>query len=282
MRHITCLLFQFTSTNTGGQCMVQAHACEGLDVSIHAHQYWRAMPAWIWSGDGHCWFQSTPTNTGGRCDSLREPLTRAELFQSTPTNTGGRCFFLAGQRDAKVVSIHAHQYWRAMRFMGQLLMGSDQFQSTPTNTGGRCERECGAARGGRWFQSTPTNTGGRCMALTMGRSTSVLFQSTPTNTGGRCSWPASASAGWRLFQSTPTNTGGRCTIPADFGGAVKGFNPRPPILAGDAERFPLARASTKVSIHAHQYWRAMPWHGTPQALACMFQSTPTNTGGRCA
>ena len=39
------------------------------------------------------------------------------------------------------------------------------------------------------------------------------------------------------------------------------FNPRPPILAGDASVPQAGFLHAPVSIHAHQYWRAMQRHG---------------------
>jgi hypothetical protein len=38
------------------------------------------------------------------------------------------------------------------------------------------------------------------------------------------------------FQSTPAIAGGRCPNEAPAGGQLLGFNPRPPLLAGDALR----------------------------------------------
>ena len=62
------------------------------------------------------------------------------------------------------------------------------------------------------------------------------------------------------FQSTPANTGGRCRRIDWGGGGMAGFNPRPPILAGDALAHQCRGELVQVSIHARQYWRAMPWN----------------------
>ena len=59
------------------------------------------------------------------------------------------------------------------------------------------------------------------------------------------------------------------------------FNPRPPILAGDAESEAAMEDGQLVSIHARQYWRAMPAAQVLYDRVKLFQSTPANTGGRC-
>ena len=59
------------------------------------------------------------------------------------------------------------------------------------------------------------------------------------------------------FQSTPAITGGRsCTTVADAS-APMSFNPRPPLLAGDALLRAISSSTQLVSIHARHYWRAM-------------------------
>ena len=157
------------------------------------------------------------------------------------------------------VSIHARQYWRAMRQHLRIWATTHQFQSTPANTGGRCAR------------------------------------------------PHAACGTEQRFQSTPANTGGRCASRHSPLAAPSRFNPRPPILAGDARRrWRHKQCRRCVSIHARQYWRAMPdrcsacklrcvgFNPRPPILAgdardrpqghrirCLFQSTPANTGGRC-
>ena len=61
-----------------------------------------------------------------------------------------------------------------------------------------------------------------------------------------------------VFQSTPAITGGRCVyepdlLPVEY----MRFNPRPPLLAGDAEHATRLPHPPRVSIHARHYWRAM-------------------------
>ena len=137
----------------------------------------------------------------------------------------------------------------------------------------------------------------------------ILFQSAPAIAGGRC---PHASKRWRLahiaFQSAPAIAGGRCplrTCAAPLGRHC--FNPRPPLLAGDAlsQHYQSHRAGG-VSIRARHCWRAMPrwrfawslpiWRFNPRPpllagdalLICLiraafrsFQSAPAIAGGRC-
>ena len=131
------------------------------------------------------------------------------------------------------------------------------------------------------FQSTPANTGGRCHRRQREGCGLCWFQSTPANTGGRCDPQAWRGAHFGQFQSTPANTGGRCSTTLLSVYDTIGFNPRPPILAGDAARDCWPARPYRVSIHARQYWRAMPWASDRVMLVALFQSTPANTGGRC-
>ena len=107
------------------------------------------------------------------------------------------------------------------------------------------------------------------------------------------------------FQSTPAITGGRCLGHAEFARLDQCFNPRPPLLAGDAMQDIQDASDAIVSIHARHYWRAMrPQSCSGCAKGCCFnprppllagdaiqpgskrvdpwfQSTPAITGGRC-
>ena len=155
------------------------------------------------------------------------------------------------------VSIHARQYWRAMPRCRLLSGVENMFQSTPANTGGRCGLLASHLPWVGGFNPRPPILAGdaqHCAQLLH----SGLFQSTPANTGGRCALGAAYNAGSKEFQSTPANTGGRCFAPVVCHGCLVCFNPRPPILAGDARL-------------------AAGWY---QRMAT-FQSTPANTGGRC-
>ena len=61
-----------------------------------------------------------------------------------------------------------------------------------------------------------------------------------------------------MFQSAPAIAGGRCGTSDMTASCTPCFNPRPPLLAGDAMRTLRSRGVTEVSIRARHCWRAMP------------------------
>ena len=63
-------------------------------------------------------------------------------------------------------------------------------------------------------------------------------------------------ANW--FQSAPAITGGRCHRVLQSPLHQVCFNPRPPLLAGDAKHHAAPTQRHLVSIRARHYWRAMP------------------------
>ena len=135
-----------------------------------------------------------------------------------------------------------------------------------------------------------------------------LFQSAPAIAGGRCinsfarCWVVAVSIRARhCWRAMPSSIG---TISA----SINCFNPRPPLLAGDAHQV-VERwlACHPVSIRARHCWRAMPareqemeigpysvsirarhcWRAMPLANITKaieqaeFQSAPAIAGGRC-
>ena len=106
------------------------------------------------------------------------------------------------------------------------------------------------------FQSAPANYGGRIVAATSADGRSV-FQSAPANYGGRIGLVLAPIHAATWFQSAPANYGGRIVPVAGSSVAVVsirarqlrranpievsriiryalGFNPRPPITAGES------------------------------------------------
>ena len=59
------------------------------------------------------------------------------------------------------------------------------------------------------------------------------------------------------------------------------FNPRPPLLAGDAHHISQLRVLGIVSIRARHCWRAMQGFGVDAIKRSLFQSAPAIAGGRC-
>ena len=254
--------FQSTPTNTGGRCAVHPvrrsddecfnprppilagdalghrHAAQHVGVSIHAHQYWRAMPA-----------QGVHTFGIGVVSIHAHQYWRAMLDSGLPLGQAGLVSIHAHQywramprqREAAesvcVVSIHAHQYWRAMQRPKLALVDADKV----------------SIHAHQYWRAMPEHAG-----RTLWRH---LFQSTPTNTGGRCSRGAGLHRSPPCFNPRPPILAGDATLTVRPWRRHWCFNPRPPILAGDAPRRPRARQRRHVSIHAHQYWRAMPPRG---------------------
>ena len=132
-----------------------------------------------------------------------------------------------------------------------------------------------------------------------------LFQSAPAIAGGRCRIPVGVFVNNEKFQSAPAIAGGRCQGAGGHTRASKRFNPRPPLLAGDAAKPYLCPAGVAVSIRARHCWRAMRamtgdvvngYEGSIRARHCWramrldpvrslgafrFQSAPAIAGGRC-
>ncbi len=275
------LMFQSTPTNTGGRCTapppeppripvsIHAHqywramrangpcAWEGRHVSIHAHQYWRAMPMRLRFLGLFLLFQSTPTNTGGRCRAVPQRRIRPRCFNPRPPILAGDAYGLIAHDIQRLVSIHAHQYWLAMLAVKRRRYALQQFQSTPTNTGGRCGHEAFPVMLLTMFQSTPTNTGGRCHQL-QGK-VSLHHVSIHAHQYWRAMRLAHDVAVFHRVVSIHAHQYWRA------------------MPVGNA---PVQRGA-RVSIHAHQYWRAMRRPFLDACATVWFQSTPTNTGGRC-
>ena len=253
-------------------------------------------------------FQSTPANTGGRCNTVKGAWPACSGFNPRPP-------ILAGDASAALVmavmvfavSIHARQYWRAMPAWPSVSVSSSLFQSTPANTGGRCAAMVISPREWSCFNPRPPILAGDAMMPSSSIWSSLMFQSTPANTGGRCVMGYQLRANCLRFNPRPPILAGDAQH-ALLGGEllevsiharqywramhglqrprqpqqVEGFNPRPPILAGDALNGDALIRSLAVSIHARQYWRAMLMAAKPASVCGWFQSTPANTGGRCA
>ena len=135
-------------------------------------------------------------------------------------------------------------------------------------------------QGGK-FQSAPAIAGGRCRASCARPGTPCQFQSAPAIAGGRCGDTLNPPRTVVLFQSAPAIAGGRCTARRRRGRAPRCFNPRPPLLAGDASLLGHSSNLERVSIRARHCWRAMLQASADHARGAKFQSAPAIAGGRC-
>ena len=109
----------------------------------------------------------------------------------------------------------------------------------------------------------------------------IMFQSAPAIAGGRCRDTLLSQPVAETFQSAPAIAGGRCGGNGLFTAAHFCFNPRPPLLAGDAKFLDRLGVVRGVSIRARHCWRAMRIYSVREAHANEFQSAPAIAGGRC-
>ena len=84
-----------------------------------------------------------------------------------------------------------------------------------------------------------------------------------------------------MFQSAPAIAGGRCPTIRGSGEGFASFNPRPPLLAGDAAASCAPHPHAGVSIRARHCWRAMLGWKKCRDGVIVFQSAPAIAGGRC-
>ncbi len=232
------------------------------EVSIHASRCWEAMhlspvqsvvvvPVSIHAS--RCWEAMRAIYIAGR------PTRR---FQSTPPVAGRRCFsFPTGSVVVVDVSIHASRCWEAMHILSILsLLGI-----TVSIHASRCWE---AMRGGsvgyavakgvsihasrcweamhdtqpsgidtRVFQSTPPVAGRRCGVVVWNVNDATKFQSTPPVAGRRCLRTLQDNTLLRYgFNPRLPLLGGDATLSLFNANSSQCFNPRLPLLGGDARR----------------------------------------------
>ena len=251
-----------------------------LTVSIRARHCWRAMHAVGHVADGLGQFQSAPAIAGGRCLTLPCSGEITNGFNPRPPLLAGDAPEIVPASLTQDVSIRARHCWRAMRLRhaqpGDPARG---FNPRPPLLAGdalrtrwrldACEvsiraRHCWRAmllplvisRSRPMFQSAPAIAGGRCgLDLRVDALSEVSIRA-------RHCWRAMPSgvAGVGVkqqFQSAPAIAGGRCTHRQARWARRRCFNPRPPLLAGDAAPPGAKHHEQLVSIRARHCWRAM-------------------------
>ena len=250
-------------------------------VSIRARHCWRAMRRVLVSSVTKDRFQSAPAIAGGRCRAGREAEGCDQRFNPRPpllAGDAGKDAVIAGLH---AVSIRARHCWRAMPRRRRhspsprtvSIRARHCWRAMPTAP--RHRPRCGevsirARHCWRAMHPAPRGIRGR-----------REFQSAPAIAGGRCLL-VSALIVWRkTFQSAPAIAGGRCLSGIFFCLQRCGFNPRPPLLAGDARVGKGFLGAVAVSIRARHCWRAMPAPNALRRRSHQFQSAPAIAGGRC-
>ncbi len=227
-------------------------------VSIRARHCWRAMPP---RSNSRCrrWpFQSAPAIAGGRCLSSGSLLLSANCFNPRPPLLAGDAFAVG----PPVKSLDGFNP-RPPLLAGDAcwhMSGADHencFNPRPPLLAG--DAEINRA----YCQSIGVSIRARHCWRAMQGCSRVPPQPNPVSIRARHCWRAMRRAYWistesDMFQSAPAIAGGRCSGVPACTSRRSCFNPRPPLLAGDA-------------------WRA-PWlMRTPR----LFQSAPAIAGGRC-
>ena len=224
-------------------------------------------------------FQSAPAIAGGRCQLRRLLGHPVWQFQSAPAIAGGRC---------------------VLQICNTLSLSL--FQSAPAIAGGRClvNREdspcmpcfnprppllagdAGQAPAGARLQHgfnprPPLLAGDACHTWRAGVSIHVSIRA-------RHCWRAmlmhgASASRSRMFQSAPAIAGGRCLGLCGNLYQMFCFNPRPPLLAGDALIDQHCAGKTIVSIRARHCWRAMHISDRRNALQWSFNPRPPLLAG---
>ena len=251
------IAFQSAPAIAGGR--IQLHAvlrAPGADVSIRARHCWRANLSRSMCSITAVSFQSAPAIAGGRIFMARVVMGVPRLFQSAPAIAGGRiqkwhcgaircwCFnprppLLAGEWAPEAaapaptefqsapaiaggrmrarpevvdhidVSIRARHCWRANAVHVRTIAGAYAVSIRA--------RHCWRANSGR-----PDQSPSRAVSI---RARHCWRANHPTGI---------QHAGGAAFQSAPAIAGGRILRRHCRGRRGRGFNPRPPLLAGES------------------------------------------------
>ena len=229
----------------------------GRCVSIRARHCWRAMHAQLVAVAQLPTFQSAPAIAGGRCrprgwreGAIRVSIRARHCWRALPRRR-------RHSPSPRTVSIRARHCWRAMPTAPRHRPRCGEVSIRARHCWRAMHPAPRGIRGRREFQSAPAIAGGRCLLV-------------------------SALIVWRkTFQSAPAIAGGRCLSGIFFCLQRCGFNPRPPLLAGDARVGKGFLGAVAVSIRARHCWRAMPAPNALRRRSHQFQSAPAIAGGRC-
>ena len=201
-------------------------------------------------------FQSAPAIAGGRCATNRTFLSATCSFNPRPPLLAGDATPADIEAEITGVSIRARHCWRAMP--------DSRFESSPISR----------------FNPRPPLLAGDAP------SQGAVELVEPVSIRARHCWRAMPASSRQIvssckFQSAPAIAGGRCRQAICPLRRPLRFNPRPPLLAGDARRLGRPPHQQLVSIRARHCWRAMHRQTKTSHLPQGFQSAPAIAGGRC-
>ena len=251
-------------------------------VSIRARHCWRAMPGDAPRNLHGGVFQSAPAIAGGRCEPGRAHCAgRAGFNPRPPLLAGDACL----RRTGCAASSRFNP--RPPLLAGDALQGKFLFRVVLVSIRAR---HCWRAMRHSTFFPAPGDSVSirarhcwRAMRIRPGPlSRSPTFQSAPAIAGGRCSSLGFVPSFPRCFNPRPPLLAGDAKRDSAWTEFVDCFNPRPPLLAGDARRFGAVARASRVSIRARHCWRAMPQLLAPRIPTTAFQSAPAIAGGRCS
>ncbi len=203
-------------------------------------------------------FQSAPAIAGGRCPDPAARCQPTSGFNPRPPLLAGDAIVFPAIDIVRFVSIRARHCWRAMPwfFSGfncwygfnprpPLLAGDAVviFLVAVNTTVSIRARHCWRAMPPAPTTSTSTVPGfnprppllaGDAIRSSDDPGVQFRFQSAPAIAGGRCHFRTFQRVKETVFQSAPAIAGGRCLMNFKRHGRHVRFNPRPPLLAGDA------------------------------------------------
>ena len=236
----TCA-FQSAPAIAGGRCTAVAQEIKRREVSIRARHCWRAMRTGPVSGLPGLRFQSAPAIAGGRCCGRHCQDMQHVRFNPRPP-------LLAG--DASLIR--------------RRMVCRSSFNPRPPLLAGDANRSRARDQAARGFNPRPPLLAGDALVVAVGHVVlHVSIRARHCWRAMRCCSPP--DRGTKPFQSAPAIAGGRCARAGRKSRAWRGFNPRPPLLAGDASHQVASHSPRVVSIRARHCWRAM--HLTAKAVS---------------
>ena len=182
-------------------------------------------------------------------------------FNPRPPLLAGESSLHRAQKRAGPVSIHARHCWRANRLARRGGRQRTRFNPRPPLLAGESMLN-GAVRA-----MMDVSIHARHCWRANPRLAQDAIQRGGVSIHARHCWRAnlsrrSSTASGSPFQSTPAIAGGRIDQPPPFFGRRGGFNPRPPLLAGESGLLQRLGQRAFVSIHARHCWRANPAAGS--------------------